>query len=299
MPKIVPINEQLKQFEKDCFSGRDAKRIISAYNLCVEKTKKFVTDSGFDDVLIGLSGGVDSSLVAKIAVDAFGAKHVHGLLLPGPYSSQQSLQDANLLADTLGIKTRTLFISSAYESIINTLDLAYIGKSKGSVSDLSKQNIQARCRMIMLMAVSNEYNWLLLNTSNKSEVYTGYSTLYGDMAGLFAPIGDIYKTDVYKMCIYKNLQEKRMFENNNDVIPQSIINKSPSAELTENQTDEESLGVDYATLDAILREHIDNKKQAKDIVFLGYSEVDVQKVLNLVKKSTFKRSYEPPCAKIV
>lgn len=293
MPKIVPLKSQLKAFENACFSGAEAKKILQNYNLCVEQTKKFVHGAGFSDVVIGLSGGIDSSLVAKMAVDAFGKEHVHGIILPGPYSSQASLNDAKKLAENLGISCMTYFINSAYDAFVNTLN------SEGNqISDLTSQNIQARCRMIILMAASNENNWLMLNTANKSEVYTGYSTLYGDMAGGFAPIGDVYKCDVYKMCIAKNLQERRMFENNEDVIPESILNRAPSAELTENQTDEASLDVDYATLDAILCEHIDNNKNAQEIVFLGYSEVDVQKVLTLVKRSEHKRHYEPPCAKI-
>lgn len=298
MPKIIPLNEQLENFEKECFTGQDAKRILRGYNACVDQTHEFVKKSGFSDVVIGLSGGVDSALVAKIAVDALGKDHVHGVLLPGPYSSQESMQDAKKLAENLGINVNTAFINSAYEAIIKTLELADFPANDVNVKDITSQNVQARLRMIILMATSNEYGWLLLNTANKSEVYTGYSTLYGDMAGAFAPIGDVYKTDVYKMCICKNKQEKRMFENEEDVIPESIITKAPSAELTEGQTDEASLGVDYATLDAILREHIDNGKSAKDIVFLGYPETSVQKVVNKVKKSEYKRRYEPPCAKM-
>ena len=293
MPKIIPLREQLTKFEEECFTGKEPNEILRKYNACVEQTKQFVGDSGFSDVVIGLSGGIDSALVAKIAVDAFGKEHVHGVLLPGPYSSQESLNDAKKLAENLGIDTKTIFINSAYEAVVNNLR-----ESGEEVSDLTSQNIQARLRMTNIMAISNEYNWLMLNTANKSEVYTGYSTLYGDMAGGFAPIGDVFKCDVFKMCIAKNLQEKRMFENNEDVIPANIISKAPSAELTENQTDEASLGVDYATLDAILHEYVDNGKKAQDIVFLGYNEVDVQTVLSKVKKSEHKRHYEPPCAKL-
>lgn len=293
MPKIVNLKEQLQNFEAECFSGDEPNQILRKYNACVEQTKKFVNDSGFEDVVIGLSGGVDSSLVAKIAVDAFGKEHVHGLILPGPYTSQDSINDAAKLAENLGIDCKTVFINSAYEAFMNSLV-----NEEGQVSDLTSQNIQARCRMIITMAYSNENNWLMLNTANKSEVYTGYSTLYGDMAGGFAPIGDVYKCDVFKMCIAKNLQERRMFGNNEDVIPANIINKAPSAELTENQTDEASLGVDYATLDAILHEIVDNNKSQQDIVFLGYSEVDVQTVFTKVKKSEHKRHYEPPCAEL-
>lgn len=293
MPKIIPLQTQLKNFEEQCFSGEEPKIILRKYNACVEQTKNFVTKAGFKDVVIGLSGGIDSSLVAKICVDAFGKDHVHGLILPGPYSSQTSINDAKKLAENLGIETQTIFINSAYEAFVNSLNT-----EEKHISDLTSQNIQARCRMIYIMAASNENGWLMLNTANKSEVYTGYSTIYGDMAGGFAPLGDVYKCDVYKMCIAKNLQERRMFENNEDVIPQSVLLRAPSAELTENQTDEASLDVDYATLDAILHEHVDNEKNAQEIVFLGYSENDVQKVLTLVKKSSYKRAFEPPCAKI-
>lgn len=295
MPKIIPLSEQLENFKEQCFSGDESKKILRMYNACVEQTKDFVNKAGFSDVLIGLSGGVDSSLVAKIAVDAFGKDHVHGMILPGPYSSQSSITDAKKLASNLEIDLITTFINSSYENISDTLN-SNLENDGESLSDLSSQNIQARLRMIMLMAMSNQKSWLLLNTANKSEVYTGYSTLYGDMAGLFAPIGDVYKCDVYKMCIAKNLQEHRLFENNEDVIPQNILLKAPSAELTDNQTDEASLGVDYATLDAILNEHIDNEKNPSEIVFLGYSEPDVQTVCTKVKKSQFKRRYEPPCA---
>lgn len=138
----------------------------------------------------------------------------------------------------------------------------------------------------------------MLNTANKSEVFTGYSTLYGDMAGAFSPLGDVYKCDVFKMCIAKNLQENRMYETNTDVIPSNIIFKAPSAELTNNQTDENSLGVDYASLDAILQQHVDNHKSLQEIILLGYNSTDVQNVLSKVKKSEYKRRYEPPCAKL-
>lgn len=291
MPKIVPLQEQLVNFEKECFDGEEPKRILRNYNSCVEQTKNFVNDNGFSDVVIGISGGIDSALVSKIAVDAFGKEHVHGVILPGPYSSQDSLRDAKLLCKVLGIEEKTIFINSAYESFMETLK-----NSEDEVSDLTSQNVQARCRMIILMALSNEHNWFMLNTANKSEVYTGYSTLYGDMAGGYSPLGDVYKCDVFKMCIAKNLQEKRMYENTEDVIPQSIILRPPSAELTDNQTDENSLGIDYASLDAILHEYVDNKKKYNDIVFAGYNESDVQTVISKVKKSEFKRRYEPPCA---
>lgn len=165
MPKIIPLKEQLENFEAECFSGDEPNKILRMYNSCVEQTKRFVTDSGFSDVVIGLSGGIDSSLVAKIAVDAFGREHVHGMILPGPYTSQDSINDANKLAENLGIDVKTVFINSAYEAFVNSLN-----SEDEQISDLTSQNIQARCRMIVLMAASNENNWLMLNTANKSEV---------------------------------------------------------------------------------------------------------------------------------
>ena len=153
MPKIVNLKEQLQNFEAECFSGDEPNQILRKYNACVEQTKKFVNDSGFEDVVIGLSGGVDSSLVAKIAVDAFGKEHVHGLILPGPYTSQDSINDAAKLAENLGIDCKTVFINSAYEAFMNSLV-----NEEGQVSDLTSQNIQARCRMIITMAYSNENN---------------------------------------------------------------------------------------------------------------------------------------------
>ena len=153
MPKIIPLKEQLKNFEADCFSGDEPNKILRKYNMCVEQTKQFVTDSGFTDVVIGLSGGIDSSLVAKIAVDAFGKEHVHGVILPGPYTSQDSINDAKKLAENLGIDSKTVFINSAYEAFMKSFS-----ENGTEASDLTSQNIQARCRMIMIMAFSNENN---------------------------------------------------------------------------------------------------------------------------------------------
>lgn len=138
----------------------------------------------------------------------------------------------------------------------------------------------------------------MLNTSNKTEVYTGYSTLYGDMAGAFAPIGDVYKCEVFKMCIAKNMQMRRMLDSNSDVIPANIINKPPSAELTDNQTDESSLGIDYPTLDEIIHQYVDLHKTEQEIIFSGINVIDVQSAISKIKKSEYKRPFEPPCAKL-
>lgn len=158
MPKIIPLKEQIIEFEKQCFSGADSKRILSMYNSIVSQTRDFVKGAGFEDVVIGLSGGIDSSLVASIAVDALGNDHVHGILLPGPYTSQDSINDAKTLAENLQIDTKTIFIDSVYESVVASLQQAKINGKKKEIADLTSQNIQARCRMIMIMAVSNEKN---------------------------------------------------------------------------------------------------------------------------------------------
>lgn len=298
MPAIISLKDQLKKFEQECFAGPQAQKILAQYNTCVNQTKDFIADCPSDHVVIGLSGGIDSALVACIAVDAVGKNNVHAVILPGPYSSQASINDAKELADNLDIDTHTIFINSAYDSVVASLNESKFGKEQNSMQDLTQQNIQARLRMLYIMAFSNEYGWIMLNTSNKTEVYTGYSTLYGDMAGAFAPIGDVYKCDVFKMSIAKNLQMQRMLNYDKKVIPQNIINKSPSAELTENQTDESSLGIDYPTLDEIIKQYVDQNKTEQEIIFSGINVIDVQSVVSKIKKSAYKRPYEPPNAKV-
>lgn len=298
MPQIISLKDQLKKFERECFAGTEPQQILAKYNSCVEQTKNFMKNCPSDHVVIGLSGGIDSALVASIAVDALGADNVHGVILPGPYSSQDSLNDAKELAENLSISTHTIFINSSYDSVVGCLNESKFSKSKDGMQDLTQQNIQARLRMLLIMAFSNEHGWIMLNTSNKTEVYTGYSTLYGDMAGAFAPVGDVFKCDVFKMCIAKNLQMQRMLNINQEVIPQNIITKAPSAELTDNQTDESSLGIDYPTLDEIIHQYIDLNKTEQEIIFSGINVIDVQSVISKIKRSEYKRPFEPPCAKL-
>lgn len=292
MPKVENLSKQLEKFESQFPGGTESNKIAAAYNSIVDQTRSFVHKAGFDKVVLGLSGGIDSALVAKIAVDCFGAENVFGLILPGPFSSQSSINDANELACALNIKTKTQFINSAYKAFMENIDT-----EDGS---LTSQNVQARCRMIYIMAYSNQHEHLMLNTANKTEVYTGYSTMYGDMAGGYAPLGNTYKTDVFKMCVLKNLQAQRLAERNLSKnadlpIPEAIIAKPPSAELCENQTDENSLGLSYPMIDAILRELVDNKRSAADTITLGYPDKDVQLVASKKAKSEYKRMYEPPC----
>lgn len=296
MNKIETLENQLKDFKEQCFAGEEAKRISSIYNTVVSDTRLFVKNAGFKDVVLGLSGGIDSAVVACIAVDALGNSHVHAIILPGPYTSQSSWADAKLLAKNLDIDLNTVFIDGSYQKVVETLSKSGIYNKVSTNSDLTNQNIQARLRMIMIMAASNENSWMMLNTANKSEVYTGYSTLYGDMAGAFSPLGNVYKCDVFKMAVYKNLATQRKLNNDFEVVPQSIVSRPPSAELTSNQTDESSLGVDYPSLDAIISLHVDEGLKFEEIISKGFSSYKVQKVIQLIKKSEFKRRYEPPAA---
>lgn len=258
------------------------------YQLCVEALKHYVEDAGFSDVVIGLSGGIDSSLVAVMSVDAFGADHVHGVLLPGPYSSDHSVEDAGELAENLGIKTCTIPICEPFEAFEGVLARACGGELRG----LAAENTQARCRMVCLMALSNAHDWLVVNTGNKSEAMMGYSTLYGDTAGAFAPIGGLYKTDVYAVARWRNEQEEKVGAL--PLIPDRVFTKPPSAELSPGQQDEKRMGMDYATLDAILVLHVEKGVGAEDLIRHGYDESQIARILSTVKTTAFKRAQEPP-----
>ena len=263
--------------------------IKQKYEICVSSLKDYVGNAGFTDVVIGLSGGLDSSVVAALCVEAFGAKHVHGVLMPGPYSTDHSISDAQDLAQGLKIDTVQMSICEPYEAFEKVFE-ASAGKP---LSGLASENTQARCRMIFLMALSNANNWLVINTGNKSEAMMGYSTLYGDTCGAFAPIGGLYKTDVFAMAKWMNEQA----ENNggSQVIPVHIINKPPSAELSAGQEDETSLGIAYKDLDAILIAAFEDGKPAKEIAKMGYEMDEVERVITRANSMAFKRAMEPPC----
>lgn len=258
------------------------------YDLCVEALKDYAENAGFTDVVIGLSGGIDSSVVAVMSVDAFGADHVHGVLLPGPYSTEHSVDDAQELADALGIQARTVSICEPFEAFEKVLARACGGELDG----LAAENTQARCRTVCIMALSNTYNWMMVNTGNKSEAMMGYSTLYGDTAGAFAPIGGLYKTDVYAVARYRNdLAEAR---GEVPPIPEHVFTKPPSAELSPDQEDEKSLGVDYETLDALLIANQERGLGAEELMREGFDAVLVDNVLSTIKATAFKRAQEPP-----
>ena len=258
------------------------------YQACVDALRDYVHGAGFSDVVLGLSGGIDSSLVAVMAVDAFGADHVHGMLLPGPYSSEHSVDDAEELAANLGICTRTVSICEPFEAFEKVLARSCGGELAG----LAAENTQARCRMVCIMAASNANNWMMLNTGNKSEAMMGYSTLYGDTAGAFAPIGGLYKTDVYAVARWRNREGVQ--NGGAGPIPVNVFVKPPSAELSPDQSDEASMGIEYETLDAILIAAIEKGKSAEEIAAEGYSREQIDYVLTRTASYAFKRAMEPP-----
>ena len=266
-------------------------------------TRDYVHKSGFTDVCVGLSGGVDSSLTATIAVDALGASHVHGVLMPSRYSSDHSIADAEALAQNLGIDVRTVAIEPAHAAFTEMLS----GDTGGLVGlgDLTDQNLQSRIRGVLLMALANEHGWLVLTTGNKSEAAVGYSTLYGDTAGAYAVIKDVWKLRVYELCRWRNAQgslgnAQDTFANAQGslVIPEVVLNKVPSAELRPNQRDDQSLPP-YQVLDPILRAYVEDDLGVSEIVERGLGDVElVQHVCHLVDIAEFKRRQTPVGARL-
>jgi NAD+ synthase (glutamine-hydrolysing) len=246
-------------------------------------TRDFVRKNGFSDVVVGLSGGIDSALVAAIATDALGADHVHGVLMPSRYSSEHSVADAEALARNLGIEHRIIPIEPAHAAFMEMLDPSIAGHPLG----LTEENLQSRIRAVVLMGLSNAFGWLLLNTGNKSEASVGYSTLYGDSAGGFAVIKDLNKLGVYRLCEHRNAVEGR------EVIPFSTITKPPSAELRPDQRDDQSLPP-YEVLDPILAEYIERDRSPAEIVADGADAAVVERVARLVDHAEFKRRQSPP-----
>ena len=250
-------------------------------------TRDYVRKCGFTSVVLGLSGGVASALTAAVAAEAVGADKVLGVLMPSPYSSQGSVDDALDLAKQLGIATQTLPIETAMKAMEMTLEPAFRGMSP----DVTEENIQARIRGNLLMALSNKRGALLLTTGNKSEIAVGYCTLYGDMSGGLAVIADVPKTMVYRVSRWLNESRGRA------IIPESTLTKAPSAELRPNQTDQDSLPP-YDVLDAILERHVEQHQPAGDIIAAGFDEATVRRVLGLVRRSEFKRKQAAPGLKV-
>ena len=255
------------------------------YRVCTNGLREFAEKLGTTDVVLGLSGGIDSSLVACMCVDVFGAKHVHGYMLPGPYSSEHSIIDAQNLADNLGLSVERISIVDAYDAFAKALS-SYCDGFCG----VAAENTQARCRMVMLMALSNAHGWMMVNTGNKSEAMMGYSTLYGDTAGAYAPIGGLYKTDVFAVARWVNAQA--CAQGKTPPIPEHVLIKAPSAELSFGQTDEAALGA-YAELDKLLIDYVERGMDADALVAAGYEPSEVERVTKRVASYQFKRDLEP------
>jgi NAD+ synthase (glutamine-hydrolysing) len=257
------------------------------YQALVTGTRDYVRKNGFRDVYIGLSGGIDSSLTAAIAVDALGAEHVTGVSMPSRYSSEHSRSDAQALAENLGIRYLSVPIEGAFAASLEMLRPALADHTPG----LAEENLQARIRGNILMFLSNASGALVLTTGNKSEMATGYSTLYGDMAGGFAVIKDVPKTLVYDVCRYRNAVEGR------DIIPESVLTKPPSAELRPDQYDSDSLPP-YDELDPILEGYVEEDRSPEELVERGADPEVVKRVVRLVQFSEYKRRQAPPGVKI-
>jgi NAD+ synthase (glutamine-hydrolysing) len=261
--------------------------IAEVYNALVLGTRDYVCKNSFRGVVIGLSGGIDSALVATIAVDALGADAVTGVSMPSRYSSEGSKTDALMLAENLGIKLLTLPIEGPFGATLEVLSDAF-AKTKENEAE---ENLQARIRGNLLMALSNKFGGIVLTTGNKSELATGYSTLYGDMAGGFAVIKDVPKTLVYELARYRNARD------GNPLIPESTLKKAPSAELRPDQTDQDTLPP-YEVLDAILQRYVEEDWGTDEIVAAGFDEMTVRRVVAMVDQNEYKRRQAPPGVKI-
>ncbi|MGH9303992.1 MAG: NAD+ synthase [Acidimicrobiales bacterium] len=265
----------------------DLSEAEQVYRALVLATRDYVEKNSFSDVLVAISGGIDSALVATIAADAVGPERVHGVLLPSRYSSKGSLSDAGALADNLRIEVRTIPIEAAHATFLDVLGPSFGGAVPGS----AEENLQARIRGTIVMALSNGFGWLVLTTGNKSEMAVGYATLYGDMAGGFAVIKDVPKTLVYELCRYRN--GLRSSSGATGVIPEAILSKAPSAELRPGQRDEDSLPP-YDELDPILTDYVELDRSIADIVAAGHDPEVVSAVARLVDLAEYKRRQAAP-----
>lgn len=260
--------------------------VDEVYEALVVGTRDYVINNGFTDVVIGLSGGVDSSLVAAVAVDALGAGHVHGVAMPSRFSSQGSETDADALARALEVEIRTIPIEAAHAALLGMLAPS-LGERP---PNLTEENLQSRIRGITLMALSNEHGWMVLTTGNKSESAVGYSTLYGDTAGGFAVIKDVPKLLVYELCRFRNRREGR------EVIPEAVLTKPPSAELRPDQRDDQSLPP-YEVLDPIIEGYVEHDRTRAELERDHEPEV-VRRIVRLVDLAEYKRRQSPPGVRV-
>ncbi len=276
------------QFEHGSLRGDCAEelpRAAQAYRALVQATRDYVDRNGFPGVLLGLSGGIDSALIAAIAADALGPERVWGVSMPSRYTLDMSNEDARIEAERLGIRYSTLPIEAPFKAMLETLAPSFEGKPL----DVTEENLQSRCRGMLLMALSNKFGPVVLTTGNKSEMAVGYATLYGDMCGGFAPLKDVYKTLVYELAQWRNQQS--------EVIPPRVLTRPPTAELRPDQKDSDSLPP-YDVLDPILEAYVEDSRSIAQIVALGFEDATVARVAGLVRRSEYKRRQAPPGPKI-
>jgi NAD+ synthase (glutamine-hydrolysing) len=286
----IKIPDQKTYKQKTDYRNRKIRTVRvdeEVYSALVLGTKDYVRKNGFKGVVIGMSGGVDSALVTTIAVDALGRDNVQGIFMPSMYSSKESHEDAHNHAKNLGITISTISINNIYDAYIKTLSKPF----KGTQPDITEENLQARIRGNILMALSNKFGWLVLTTGNKSEMSVGYATLYGDMAGGFAVIKDVPKTLVYDLCQWRN--KKARYE----LIPGRILWKEPTAELKPDQKDTDSLPP-YSVLDPILKKYVEEHRGLDEITHIGCDVKCVRRVINMVDRAEYKRRQAPPGIKI-
>jgi NAD+ synthase (glutamine-hydrolysing) len=245
--------------------------------------RDYVEKNGFREIVIGVSGGIDSALTAALVGEALGPERVHGVSMPSRYSSEETRRDARLLAESLGADFRELPIADVVAAFHTTLAESFAGLEP----DLTEENIQARIRGVLLMALSNKFGWLVVATGNKSELSVGYATLYGDMAGGFALLKDVFKTDVFRLARYLNERDDR------DLIPQTIIDRAPSAELRDNQLDQDSLPP-YDALDRVLEAYVEQDRSREELSQDGFDADVVERALALIDRAEYKRRQAPP-----
>ncbi len=247
--------------------------------------REYFSKHGFSKAILGLSGGIDSAVVAALAAEALGAKNVMGILMPSQYSTDHSVRDAEELAKHIGMPYTTIAIKDIYDQYLNALQPLF----EGCPFNVAEENLQARTRGMLVMAMSNKFGYIALNTSNKSEASVGYGTLYGDLCGSLSIIGDLYKTEVYELARYINREQ--------EIIPENTMTKAPSAELRPNQKDQDSLP-EYAQLDSILKLYIEDNLSGKAICAQGYPKDTVKKVIGMLNRNDYKRAQCPPILKI-
>jgi NAD+ synthase (glutamine-hydrolysing) len=293
--RAPPFKEELYAVDIDLIDGKavprrghiepELSKEASVYNALVLGVRDYVSKHRFPGVVLGLSGGIDSALTLAIAVDALGAERVHAVMMPSRYTSQMSLDDAALEARTLGVGYDVISIEGMFEAALGALKDVFAGRAP----DTTEENIQARCRGLLLMAISNKTGRMVLTTGNKSEMAVGYATLYGDMAGGFAPIKDCSKMLVYRLAHYRN--------SIGQAIPPRVIERAPSAELRHEQKDSDSLPP-YDVLDPILELFIEDNLSVDEISARGFDRATVGRVLEMVKRNEYKRRQAPPGVRI-